>query len=278
LRGTIAYPAFEGETYNIYFGDVASSQSQLRRQGASQPAFNADGSRIAFLSWEGGAGRGLVTAPTSGGPELLISGAPEDKLPTWSPDSSTILFFTRRRGDRASLLYRTQANTLFQGTEAQQLLIEGEYPSWSASGQIAFRGWGLSGVGLRFGPAALDNPIALTDRGEDTAPALAPDGQKIVFMSRRDDNWEIYSINADGSGLQRLTEDPAEDGLPTWSPDGRAIAYVSRADGEWAIWAMTPNGRERRKLLSMRNSPHGTVFNDQNNSFGWTEERISWAP
>jgi Tol biopolymer transport system component len=78
--------------------------------------------------------------------------------------------------------------------------------------------------------------------------------------------------------LQRLTEDPAEDGLPTWSPDGRAIAYVSRADGEWAIWAMTPNGRERRKLLSMRNSPHGTVFNDQNNSFGWTEERISWAP
>jgi TolB protein len=131
---------------------------------------------------------------------------------------------------------------------------------------------------LRLGSAALDNPIALTDRGEDTAPALAPDGQKIVFMSRRDDNWEIYSINPDGSGLQRLTEDPAEDGLPTWSPDGKAIAYVSRADGEWAIWAMTPDGRERRKLLTMKNSPHGTVFKDQSNSFGWTEERISWAP
>ncbi|HXV43278.1 MAG TPA: hypothetical protein VEC96_09460, partial [Anaerolineae bacterium] len=278
LRGTIAYPAFEGETYNIYFGDVASSQSKLRRQGASQPAFNADGSRLAFLSWGGGAGRGLVTAPTSGGPELLISGALEDKLPTWSPDSSTILFFTRRRGDRASLLYRTQADAPFQGTEVQQYLSEGEYPSWSASNQIVFRGWGLSGVGLRLGSAALDNPIALTDRGEDTAPALAPDGQKIVFMSRRDDNWEIYSINADSSSLQRLTEDPAEDGLPTWSPDGKAIAFVSRADGEWAIWAMTPDGRERRKVLTMRSSPHGTVFNDQNNSFGWTEERISWAP
>jgi hypothetical protein len=278
LQGTIAYPAFEGETYNIYLGDVVSTQSQLRRQGASQPAFNADGSRIAFLSWQGGAGRGLVTAPTSGGPELLISGALEDKLPTWSPDSSTILFFTRRRGDRASLLYRTSANTPFQGTEAQELLTEGEYPSWSASSQVVFQGWGLTGDGLRLGSAALDNPITLTDRREDRAPALAPDGQKIVFMSNRNGNWDIYTINPDGSDLQQLTEEPAEDGLPTWSPDGKAIAYVSRADGEWAIWATTPDGRERRKLLTMRGSPHGTVFNDQSNSFGWTEERISWAP
>jgi TolB protein len=96
-------------------------------------------------------------------------------------------------------------------------------------------------------------------------------------MSRRDGNWEIYTIKADGSNLTRLTDDPAMDGLPTWSPDGRAIAFASNSGGEWAIWAITPDGRERQQILSMRASPDGRVFFDQANSFGWTEERLSWT-
>ncbi|MBI1879833.1 MAG: PD40 domain-containing protein [Chloroflexi bacterium] len=275
LGGTIAYPAFEGETYNLYYGDVATGASQLIRQGASQPAFSADGSQIAFISWSGGPGRGLVTANSSGGREILVSPAPEDKLPTWSPDGRTILFFTQRSGDRASQLYWTQPDVPGR-PETQQFITEGEYPTWGADGQVVFRAKGRTGVGLRLAPASLANPLPLTDRDEDTAPALAPDGQTIAFMSRRDGNWEIYTVNADGSHLTCLTDDLAMDGLPTWSPDGRAIAFVSNTGGEWAIWAITPNGRERQQLLPMRASPNGQVFFDQANSKGWTEERISW--
>ena len=46
-------------------------------------------------------------------------------------------------------------------------------------------------------------------------------------MSKRDGNFEIYSMNADGSGQTRLTNNPAADGFPTWSPDGTRIAFVS---------------------------------------------------
>lgn len=277
IRGTIAYPAFEGETYNLYFGNLADGSSQLIRQGASQPAFSPDGSRIAFISWSGGAGRGLVTANRSGGNEILVSPALEDKLPTWSPDGRTILFFTRRAGNRASQMYLTQSDA--PGIpENQKFMAEGEYPTWGADGQVVFRAKGQTGVGLRLAGAALDNPLALTDRDEDTAPALAPDGQTVAFMSRRDGNWEIYTIKADGSNLTRLTDDPAMDGLPTWSPDGRAIAFASNTGGNWAIWAITPDGREQKQILPMRASPDGRVFFDQANSTGWTEERISWTP
>ena len=40
----------------------------------------------------------------------------------------------------------------------------------------------------------------------DTTPAWSPDGRKIAFVSNRDRNGEIYVMNADGSGLRKLTQ------------------------------------------------------------------------
>lgn len=276
LEGIVAYPVFNGQTYDLYFGDVATGNSRLYRQGASQPAFSPDGSRIAFISWA--RGRGIITASSNGGNEILISTAPEDKSPAWSPDGRIILFFTRRAGGRASEMYRTQADAVFTSDRAQQFMAEGEFPSWSNNDQVAFRGWGITGVGLRIASADLGNLQSLTTQGEDTAPALSRDGQKVVFMSVRDGNWEIYLINADGTNLKRLTNDPGRDGLPTWSPDGRLIAFVKEQNQKWAIWTMHPDGSNQRELLPMVGSPDGKVLFDLANSFGWTEERISWSP
>ena len=96
-------------------------------------------------------------------------------------------------------------------------------------------------------------------------------------MSRRDGNWGIYRVNADGSGLKRLTDDPADDGLPTWSPDGRAIAFLSNRSGTWGVWAMTPDGDDQQLLFEFEGSPDGLVGANRNASRGWTEERISWT-
>lgn len=96
-------------------------------------------------------------------------------------------------------------------------------------------------------------------------------------MSRRDGNWDIYVIDADGSRLQRLINDPADDGLPAWSPDGRVIAFASNRDGKWGVWATTPNGAEPELLFPMEGSPDGYVGPDRVSSRGWAEERISWT-
>jgi TolB protein len=47
------------------------------------------------------------------------------------------------------------------------------------------------------------NPFAT-----DEAPAWSPDGRKILFVSNRGDgNWfEVYVMNADGSGKRKLTQ------------------------------------------------------------------------
>lgn len=273
LVGTIAYPVFDGTEFAIHFGQADGSGTQFYQANASQPAFSPDGSRIAFHSWREDA-RGLVTMDISGENGRLVSNFPEDQLPAWTSDGQEIIFLSRRSGDRKSELIRVNS---FEEVGQTALVAEGEYPSVALNGQLVFRGWGLTGTGLKLAPLSLSDMQPLTDLNEDTAPAPSPDGRQIAFMSRRDGNWEIYVINVDGTGLARLTNDPADDGLPAWSPHGQALAFVSNRAGSWAVWAMTSEGTDQQQLFAMEGSPDGYVDGDTDASRGWTEERISWT-
>ena len=53
---------------------------------------------------------------------------------------------------------------------------------------------------------------------------------KILFVSDRDGNNEIYVMNADGTGQTRLTFNAANDNNPKWSPDSTKIVFTSDRD------------------------------------------------
>ncbi|HEX8423069.1 MAG TPA: hypothetical protein VF634_06645, partial [Pyrinomonadaceae bacterium] len=74
-------------------------------------------------------------------------------------------------------------------------------------------------------------------------PPVPPNG-KIAFTSYRDgNNGEIYSMNADGSGVTRLTFNAGVDYAPAWSPDGTRIAFISNRDADAAqIYLMNADG------------------------------------
>jgi Tol biopolymer transport system component len=81
----------------------------------------------------------------------------------------------------------------------------------------------------------------------------SPDGQMIAFGSRQLEaaNADIYMIHSDGSGIQRLTSDPAGDSDPAWSPDGTQIAF-SRSAGCCAseLYLMNADGNSQSRLTN----------------------------
>ena len=77
----------------------------------------------------------------------------------------------------------------------------------------------------------------------------------IAFQSLRDNNWNIYSMRADGTELRRLTDDPTEDEHPAWSPNGSLIAFDTRRSGHWQVFTMKPDGSEQKLLIDNARSP-----------------------
>jgi Tol biopolymer transport system component len=85
------------------------------------------------------------------------------------------------------------------------------------------------------------DPVDLTD-GDDFDPSWSPDGSSVVFTRTVGGNADVYVIDADGSNLRRLTNDPAADRSPAWSPDGSKIAFQSGRDGNEEVYVINVDG------------------------------------
>jgi TolB protein len=72
----------------------------------------------------------------------------------------------------------------------------------------------------------------------------------IAFVSTRAGNFEIYVMNANGSGVTRLTRNAASDRQPAWSADGKKIAFVSDRAGNDEIYVMKADGTGVTRLTT----------------------------
>ena len=110
-------------------------------------------------------------------------------------------------------------------------------------------------LGVLLAVAACDNQSPPTAPAAPTVPSLGVNNggnnRRILFASSRDEigNPEIYSMNPDGSGLDRLTISAGFDVQPAWSPDGKRVAFVSnRHDPNGEIYVMNADGTAVQRL------------------------------
>ncbi|HEX8557127.1 MAG TPA: winged helix-turn-helix domain-containing protein [Pyrinomonadaceae bacterium] len=88
----------------------------------------------------------------------------------------------------------------------------------------------------------------------------APDG-RVVYASAAGGSWDIWAMNADGTGAKQLTVGARSNYGPSVSADGRRIVFVSnRAGGAFNVWRMDADGSNPLRLTSGRgeNFPHVT--------------------
>jgi Tol biopolymer transport system component len=112
------------------------------------------------------------------------------------------------------------------------------FPSWSPDGsEIVYRFWDgeEQGEGLRIVNVASGKWRTLTTE-YDTLPAWSPKGEIMFTRFARDerfkyDEFDIYTIRPDGTGLKRLTDSEGNDAHSFWSPDGSYILWSSSRFG-----------------------------------------------
>ena len=105
----------------------------------------------------------------------------------------------------------------------------------------------------------------------DGIPAWSPDGQKIAFVSFRDEPRDIYVMNPDGTNLINLTQSPERsDNYPSWSPDGKQIV-CSAGD----IWVMEADGENQRNLTNHDASDADPDWSPDGKQIAFTSERNS---
>jgi dipeptidyl aminopeptidase/acylaminoacyl peptidase len=111
-------------------------------------------------------------------------------------------------------------------------------------------------------PAAAAEPHQFTvhdllamERISDPEPS--PQGDKVAFELRTTDldanrgRFDLWLVNTDGTGLTRLTSDPAADNNPRWSPDGKSLYFLSTRSGSSQVWRLPIGGGDPVQITKL---------------------------
>lgn len=97
-------------------------------------------------------------------------------------------------------------------------------------------------------PLAGGMPRLVTPLAPSYLHGWSPDGSTLAYCAQRNDEFDIYTIPAQGGEELRLTDAPGLSDGPEYSPDGKYIWFNSLRSGLMQVWRMRADGREQTQM------------------------------
>lgn len=218
-------PQAAGHVWPLYPYDifVASTDGSNLVKITDNPAYDAepivssDGKRVVFGSVRNGDFDVYVMNSDGSNVSRLTSRFGYDGGPWFSPDGNKIVW-------RAWYPETEEEKALWNDCMTNNYIVP-----------VPLDLWVMNADGS-------DKKMVLHNGATNFAPSWHPDGKRIIFSSNMDDwredqkryghNFELYMINIDGTGLDRITNNKVFDGFPMFSADGKKLAFASNRNPE----------------------------------------------
>lgn len=208
------------------------------------PRFNPTGNRIVYYSDGGSDQLEIYSMNLDGSGVANLTASPEDDIvPRYNLDGSKILF---ERESKVFIMDSDGSNPLE-----------------------------ISGGNGREASAVFFDPDADGISGNcDSCPTIA-NGFRVAFSSNRISNYEIYTMNADGSGVTRITSNSATDEHPSFDRSGTRILFTSnRFNNRREIYSMNADGTGVARLTNIAGENYDPVFDPQGTKIAFTSRRF----
>jgi len=248
---------------NLTLLTPTDNDKDLTDEGGKQPAWSPDGEDLAIVARRGGTQALFLIDPSSGADEReerlttddeAVPGA--DAQPSWKPDSSQIVFVSTKNSPtgRWEIWVIDRDGTDLRMINRDNDATDAQWPVFSPDGtQIIYQS--------RLGDTAVDTCLRVVSvgGGETTAidgtegnnfreehPSVVATatGTVVAFTSNRNGDFDIWTMNLDGSGAAAVSVDARSDGFPVWNADASRIAFTRENE----VWTMEPDGTDQDRV------------------------------
>lgn len=250
------------EIFVMDWDGANTDQISSHRSIAISPAWSPDGKKIAYTSYVKRVGAkfrnaDMILFDLSSGKRSLVSYRQGiNSGAAFAPDNRHI-YLTISQGTSPDIYKMTlDGNLAGKITNGPSGALNVE-PAVSNDGKLAFSSDRAGRPMIYTANGDGSNVKRITFAGVfNSSPSWSPDGKKIAFSGQSDDHFDVFVMNADGTGMIRLTSAKKPNGGwasnedPSFSPDGRFVMYTSNRTGKNQIYISTADGTEERRVTN----------------------------
>ncbi|MDH3694760.1 MAG: Tol-Pal system beta propeller repeat protein TolB [Gammaproteobacteria bacterium] len=246
---TVQKTASGGANYLLQVADsdgYGPSTALTSSQPILSPAWSPDGSRLAYVSFEGRKPKIFVQNVADGRRVKLADYSGINSAPAWSPDGSRIAMTLSKDGNPEIYVADSSGGNLRRLTKHGAIDTE---PAWSPDGQTIVFTSGRSGNAQIYRMNAGGGGVSrVTFDGKYNARAsFSPDGNQLVMITQRGRGYQVGLLDM-RTNATKVLSDSRLDESPSFAPNGAMIIFGTQSGGRGVLAAVSSDGRASQIL------------------------------